>query len=51
MDEPLPTVGAGADIEDAIAALRDADALLVQEDGQPVGVLTRQDLLGYVGRE
>src|SRR4051794_24366188 len=51
MDEPLPTVGAGAAIEDAIAALRDADALLVQEDGQPVGVLTRQDLLGYVGRE
>src|SRR4051812_21735116 len=51
MDEPLPTMGAGADIEDAIAALRDADALLVQEDGRPVGVLTRQDLLGYVGRE
>ena len=51
MDEPLPTVGAGADIEEAIAALRDADALLVQEDGRPVGVLTRQDLLGYVGRE
>jgi cystathionine beta-synthase len=51
MDEPLPTVGAGAAIEDAIGALRDADALLVQEDGRPVGVLTRQDLLGYVGRE
>jgi cystathionine beta-synthase len=51
MDEPLQTVGAGAAIEDAIAALRDADALLVQEDGRPVGVLTRQDLLGYVGRE
>src|SRR3954447_9923927 len=51
MDEPLPTMGAGADIEDAIAALRDADAVLVQDDGQPVGVLTRQDLLGYVGRE
>jgi cystathionine beta-synthase len=51
MDDPLPTMGTGADIEDAIAALRDADALLVQEDGQPVGVLTRQDLLGYVGRE
>ena len=33
MDAPLPTVGAGADLEDAIAALRDADALLVQDDG------------------
>jgi cystathionine beta-synthase len=51
MDEPLPTVGAGAGVDEAVAALRDADALLVQEDGRPVGVLTRQDLLGYVGRE
>jgi len=25
--------------------------LLVQEDGKPIGVLTRQDLLGFVGRE
>jgi cystathionine beta-synthase len=51
MDQPLPTMGAGAGVEEAVAALRDADALLVQEDGRPVGVLTRQDLLGYVGRE
>ena len=26
------------------------DALLVQEDGKPVGVLTRQDLLAYIVR-
>ena len=45
MDEPLPTVGAGIGVAEAVAALRDADALLVQEDGRPVGVLTRQDLL------
>ena len=51
MDEPLPTVGAGIGVAEAVAALRDADALLVQEDGRPVGVLTRQDLLGFVGRE
>ena len=51
MDEPLPTVGAGVAVAQAVAALRDADALLVQEDGRPVGVLTRQDLLTYVGRE
>ena len=49
MDEPLPTVGAGAGVEEAVAALREADALLVQEDGDPIGVLTRQDLLGFVG--
>ena len=51
MDEPLPTVGAGAGVEEAVEALRGADALLVQEDGKPIGVLTRQDLLGFVGRE
>ena len=51
MDEPLPTVGAGVGVAEAVAALRDADALLVQEDGRPVGVLTRQDLLGFVARD
>jgi cystathionine beta-synthase len=51
MDEPLPSVGAGAGVSEAVAALRDADALLVQEDGRPIGVLTRQDLLGFVGRD
>jgi cystathionine beta-synthase len=38
-------------VAEAVAALRDADALLVQEDGRPVGVLTRQDLLSFVGRD
>ncbi len=51
MDSPLPTVGAGIGVAEAVAALREADALLVQEDGRPVGVLTRQDLLNFVGRE
>ena len=51
MDEPLPTVGAGIGVAEAVAALRDADALLVQDDGRPVGVLTRQDLLSFVGRD
>ena len=51
MDAPLPTVGSGVGVAEAVAALRDADALLVQEDGRPVGVLTRQDLLSYVSRE
>ena len=51
MDDPLPTVGAGIGVAEAVAALRDADALLVQEDGRPVGVLTRQDLLSFVARD
>ncbi|MCW2712474.1 MAG: cystathionine beta-synthase [Marmoricola sp.] len=51
MDEPLTTVGAGVGVAEAVEALREADALLVQEDGRPVGVLTRQDLLSFVARE
>ncbi len=50
MSAPLPTVGAGADVAEAVAALKDADALLVQEDGRPTGVLTRQDLLSFLAR-
>ena len=42
----LPTIGAGESAATAVAALGKADALLVQEDGKPVGVVTRQDLLG-----
>ena len=50
MSAPLPSVGAGADVAEAVAALKDADALLVQQDGRPTGVLTRQDLLSFLAR-
>ncbi|MBA2463979.1 MAG: cystathionine beta-synthase [Nocardioidaceae bacterium] len=48
MDPPLTTIGAAEAVADAVAALEGADALLVQEDGKPVGVVTRQDLLAYL---
>ncbi len=44
----LPTVGAGEAVGHAVAALERADALVVLDDGKPVGVLTRQDLLGFL---
>jgi cystathionine beta-synthase len=50
MSEPLPSIGASEPVADAVAALEGADALLVQEDGKPVGVVTRQDLLTYIVR-
>jgi len=34
--------GASEPVADAVAASEGADALLVQEDGKPVGVVTRQ---------
>ncbi len=51
MDPPLPTIGSGRPVVEAVAALQTADALLVQEDGRPVGVLTRHDLLGHVAAD
>jgi cystathionine beta-synthase len=48
MDEPLPTIGSNEPVSEAVTRLQGADALLVQEDGKPVGVVTRQDLLAYL---
>ncbi len=45
---PLPSIGAGESAGAAVEKLHGADALLVQEDGKPVGVVTRQDLLGFI---
>jgi cystathionine beta-synthase len=48
MEEPLPMLGATESVAEAVALLRTCDALLVLDDGKPVGVLTRQDLLSDV---
>jgi cystathionine beta-synthase len=48
--ERLPLVGIHTSVAQAKAALADADALLVTEDGKPHTVLTRQDLLAYLSR-
>jgi cystathionine beta-synthase len=45
MEPSLPLVGAGQPIADARHELETADAIMVVEDGKPVGVLTRADLL------
>ncbi|OLR90030.1 cystathionine beta-synthase [Actinokineospora bangkokensis] len=48
MGDPLPTIGAGESVDSAMAALAAADAALVLDDGKPAGVVTRQDLLGFL---
>ncbi len=48
MGGPFPTIGATEPVASAVEALQGADALLVQEDGKPIGVLTRQDLLAFL---
>jgi cystathionine beta-synthase len=51
MSPPLPIVGSGEPVTAAVDALGAADALLVHVDGKPAGVITRQDVLGYLARE
>jgi cystathionine beta-synthase len=45
---PLPLIGAGEMVSHAAKALRDCDAVMIVEEGKPVGVLTRHDLLGFL---
>jgi cystathionine beta-synthase len=48
MEASLPMVGATEPVANAVKVLVDGDALLVLDDGKPVGVLTRQDLLSDI---
>ncbi len=48
MAAPLPFVGASEPLATALGALKEADAFIVLDDGKPVGVLARQDLLGHL---
>jgi cystathionine beta-synthase len=48
MEPGLPLVGAGERVGTARKELEQADAVLVIDDGKPVGVLTRADLLGFL---
>ena len=48
MSPPLPLIGAGELVSAAAKALRDWDAVMVVEEGKPVGVITRHDLLGFL---
>lgn len=49
MESPLPTVGAGEPIDLAAARLAGgASAVLVMDEGRPVGIVTRSDLLEYL---
>lgn len=48
MGPPLPLIGGGELVSAAAKSLRDSDALMVVEEGKPVGVITRHDLLGFL---
>jgi cystathionine beta-synthase len=48
MGDPLPVIGGGQPVSEAVALLENADAAMVLIDGKPAGVLTRQDLLTHI---
>ncbi len=48
MGEPLPMIGGGQPVSEAVTLLEHADAAMVLVDGKPAGVLTRQDLLAHI---
>ena len=48
MSDPLPMIGGGQPVSEAVALLAKADAAMVLVDGKPAGVITRQDLLDHV---
>ena len=48
MSPPLATVGSGEALAVAMAVLEAASAMLVLDDGKPVGILTRSDLLAFL---
>jgi cystathionine beta-synthase len=48
MSPALPLIGAGDLVSTGAKAVREGDAVMVVEEGKPVGVLTRHDLLGFL---
>ena len=48
MSPALPMIGGGEPVSAAMTALESADAAVVLIDGKPAGIVTRQDLLGFL---
>jgi cystathionine beta-synthase len=52
MQPPLATVEASASVDEIVVALTaGTNAVLVEEEGRPTGVVTRSDLLEYLARD
>jgi cystathionine beta-synthase len=49
MSPPLPALGANEPLDTAMSAFAEADAALVLVDGKPAGVVTRSDVLAFLG--
>ena len=48
MGPPLPSVGIGESIDQAVEALERGPAVLIVDGGHPVGIITRSDVLDFL---
>ncbi len=48
MSPPLRMIGSGEPVSVAVSAMETSDAALVLDDGKPVGIIARQDLLSHL---
>ena len=48
MGPPLPIIGAGEPVDEAVDLLEKGPAALVVDSGHPIGVLTRSDIVEYL---
>lgn len=51
MSPPLPQVGSGEPLADLMTVLESAAAAVVLVEGKPAGVVSRQDLLGFLANK
>ena len=49
MGPPLPSVGSGETVDLAVRRLEESPAVIVLDNGHPVGVITRSDALAFLG--
>jgi len=50
MGPPLPSVGSGETVDDALRSLESSPAVVVLDNGHPVGIITRSDALAFLAQ-
>ncbi len=48
MDDPLPTISKNESLESVFSLLKENNAVVVEELGRPVGIISRSDILGLL---